>query len=52
MTSADDGHLVGSVRFLGTGMPGAINYRHKKAGALLAGGKQFDLWNAVQSLLQ
>lgn len=23
-----------------------------KAGALLEGGKQFDLWNAVQSLLQ
>jgi len=51
VTLADDGHLVGSVRLLGAGMPGAT-YRYKKAGALLAGGKQFDLWNAVQSLLQ
>jgi len=33
-------------------MPSATNYRYKKADALLAGGKQFDLWNAVQSLLQ
>jgi hypothetical protein len=37
---------------LGAGMPSATNYRYKKAGALFAGGKQFDLWNAVQSLLQ
>lgn len=52
VTSADDGLLVGSVRLLGAGMPGATNYRYKRAGALLAGGKQFDLWNAVQSLLR
>ncbi|PZF55269.1 hypothetical protein DEJ23_12300 [Curtobacterium sp. MCSS17_008] len=52
VTSADEGHLVGSVRLLGAGMRGATNYRYKKAGALLADGKQFDLWNAVQSLLQ
>ncbi|QQD76288.1 hypothetical protein I8920_00445 [Curtobacterium sp. YC1] len=52
VTSADDGRLVGSVRLLGAGLPGATNYRYKKAGAFFAGGKQFDLWNAVQSLLQ
>jgi hypothetical protein len=49
VTSADDRHLVGSVRLLGAGMPGATNYRYKRAGALLAGGKQFDLWNAVMA---
>ncbi len=52
VTSPGNGHLVGSVRLLGASMPGAANYGYKKAGALLAGGKQFDLWNAVQSLLQ
>ena len=52
VTSVDRGRPVGSVRLLGAGMPGATNYRYKKAGALFAGGKQFDLWNAVQSLLQ
>jgi hypothetical protein len=29
-----------------------VDYRYEKAGAFFAGGKQFDLWNAVQSLLQ
>jgi len=33
-------------------MPGATEYRYKKAGALFASGKQFDLWDPVQSLLQ
>lgn len=52
VTSADDGRPVGDVRLLGAGMPGATNYRYKKTGALFSGGKQLDLWNAVQSLLQ
>ncbi|WP_420369470.1 hypothetical protein [Curtobacterium sp. L1-20] len=52
VTSADDGRAIGHVRLLGAGMPGATNYRYKKAGALFSGGKQFNLWNAVQSLLQ
>lgn len=52
VTSADNGRPVGHVRLLGAGTPGATNYRYKKAGALFTGGKQFDLWNAVQSLLE
>jgi hypothetical protein len=52
VTDADDGRTVGHVRLLGAGMRGATNYQYKKAGAFLAGGKQFDLWNAVQSLLE
>ncbi|WP_146249173.1 MULTISPECIES: hypothetical protein [unclassified Curtobacterium] len=52
VTSADDGRTVGHVRLLGAGMPGATNYQFKKAGALFAAGKQFDLWNAVQSLMK
>jgi hypothetical protein len=52
VTSADDGRPIGRVRLLGAGMPGATNYRYKRAGALFSGGKQFDLWNAVQSLLR
>ncbi|MBF4588725.1 hypothetical protein [Curtobacterium sp. VKM Ac-1395] len=52
VSSAEDGRLVGQVRLLGAGMPGATTYRFKKAGALFAGGKQMDLWNAVQSLLK
>ena len=52
VSSAKDGRLVGHVRLLGPGMPGATTYRFKKAGALFAGGKQMDLWNAVQSLLE
>lgn len=50
--SADDGRPVGHVRLLGSGMRGATTYRFRKAGALLSGGKQFDLWNAVQSLME
>lgn len=49
---ADDGRSVGRVHLLGAGTRGATNYRYKKAGALFSGGKQFDLWNAVQSLLE
>lgn len=52
VTSADDGRPVGRVRLLGAGMRGATTYRFRKAGALLSGGKQFDLWNAVQSLME
>lgn len=52
VTSAADGRLVGHGRLLGAGNPGATSYRYKRAGALFAGGKQFDLWNAVQSLLR
>jgi hypothetical protein len=52
VTSSEDGHLVGHVHLLGAGIPGATTYRFKKAGAFFSGGKQMDLWNAVQSLLQ
>ncbi|PZF66465.1 hypothetical protein DEI81_02390 [Curtobacterium sp. MCBD17_013] len=52
VTSADDDRPVGHVRLLGAGMPGATDYQYKKAGAFFASGKQFDLSNAVQSLLQ
>jgi len=52
VTSSEDGRLVGHVHLLGAGMPGATTYRFKKAGAIFSGGKQMDLWNAVQSLLQ
>lgn len=52
MSSAEDGRLVGHVRLLGAGMSGATTYRFKKAGALFSSGKQMDLWNAVQSLLE
>lgn len=52
VSSAEDGSPVGHVRLLGAGTPGATTYRFRKAGALFAGGKQMDLWNAVQSLLE
>ncbi|MCE0459679.1 hypothetical protein [Curtobacterium flaccumfaciens] len=42
---------VGRVHLLGAGSPGATTYRLKRAKAWFAGGKQMDLWNAVQSLL-
>lgn len=52
VTSADDGRPIGHVRLQGAGMLGATEYRFKRAGAFFTGGKQFDLWNAVQSLLE
>jgi hypothetical protein len=42
---------VGRVHLLSAGTPGATTYRFKRAGAWFAGGKQMDLWNAVQSLV-
>ena len=48
---AEHGRLVGRVHLLGAGMPGATTYRYRRAGAWFSGGRQFDLWNAVQSLL-
>jgi hypothetical protein len=51
----DAGHrylVVCQGPLLGAGMPGATTYRFKKAGALFSSGKQMDLWNAVQSLLE
>ncbi|MGG7308320.1 hypothetical protein ACQXVK_14135 [Curtobacterium sp. AB451] len=52
VTRSDNGQPVGHVHLLGAGMPGATNYRYKRAGALFASGQQSDLCNAVQSLLQ